>query len=123
MRSALLILFALLIAGRAVAEPFDRTMIVNGELIYTHVDYKTNPCKSDGPRGGCFAIVNANKHIWYQSKASYTFTHEMAHAKHGMRHTEWEYGPRGAWAIVTVAAPGYPLGSTIFDNGYREFVF
>jgi len=117
-----LLLILLLFSLPALAEPVDRTMIIDGELIYAHIDYPTNPCHSNGERGGCHAVIDASQHIWYASSVAIGLDHELAHVK-GMRHTEWVYGPRGAAAIVTVAGPGYPLGSTIFDNGYREFVF
>lgn len=122
MRTAYLVIFAL-IAQHVMAEPFDRTLVVDDELIYAHINYLDNPCHSNGERGGCYALIKASHHVWYSASApAFVLAHELAHVK-GMRHTEWEYGPRGARATVTVAGPGYPLGATIFDNGYREFVF
>lgn len=134
-----------LVAGCAGGEI--RTTVHDGETVVEHIDTTDQPeWAGRGASEGAFEIRVVNgrieKHVWKSSVApAYVARHEAAHKGDskapGMRHTAWARHPMYnlsltsyqqsqarnvvLCATITAAAPGYPLGHLLCNDGRSEW--
>lgn len=108
------------LSGCAATPTIKQSISPEGRPYTLVLDAQDNPCRNRGWNVGCYAAMSDGTHRVYTSSIApwHVIRHESAHVD-GMRHSDWD--PRSC-AVVTVAAEGYPLGSTICITSTGEHV-